>query len=416
MTDSMECPLTLIHTSDWHLGHVLYNHEREAEHDAFLAWLLTQLDEQDADVLLVTGDVYDIANPTISTMRRLFAFLNEAVQRRSSLQVVMLGGNHDSAGRIDLPAALLGEGRIRFVGALPRRDGAPDCAALMVPLLGPDGAPAALLAAVPFCRPSDLGRHTLAALYAEVAEHAVATADGLPVVLTGHLHVAGGAESELSERRIVVGGQEAEASSLFDGRAAYVALGHLHRPQTIPGPAPIRYAGSPFPLSATERDYCHSLTVVSLTPTDTTWREVPIPRPVPFMVVPAEGVAPLDEVVGMLETLLVDDEVTEAKRPFLEVSVLVEGPEPHLQTRVLKALEGKPVRLTRVLKVQSGEAQSATAKLEGADLAELRPEEVFAAVWHKAYPASDLPNDLTNAFAELLVDVNTGDLDTDGAA
>jgi DNA repair protein SbcD/Mre11 len=73
MNGPMVASLTLIHTSDWHLGHELQTHTREDEHDAFLAWLLDQLDEVGADVLLVTGDVYDVANPPITAMRRLFA-------------------------------------------------------------------------------------------------------------------------------------------------------------------------------------------------------------------------------------------------------------------------------------------------------------------------------------------------------
>ena len=228
-------PLTVIHISDWHLGDVLFEHSREAEHDAFLDWLLVELDRQDAHVLLVTGDVYDVANPPVSAMRRLFGFLRAAVGRRPSLQVVILGGNHDSAARIDLPTALLGEGRVRFIGALPRRDGAPDCEAVLLPLTGIDGKPAAWLAGVLFCRPGDLGDHTLATLYGKILDAGAAKAGALPLIVTGHLHVAGGAVSELSERRIVVGGEEAQSASLFDERAAYVALGHLHRAQTIAG-------------------------------------------------------------------------------------------------------------------------------------------------------------------------------------
>ena len=121
MVARMSSHLTLIHTSDWHLGHELSGHSREAEHDLFLAWLIEQLDAEEADVLLVTGDVYDVANPPVSAMRRLFGFLREATARRPGLQVVILGGNHDSAARIDLPTALLGDGKVRFIGAFPRR-------------------------------------------------------------------------------------------------------------------------------------------------------------------------------------------------------------------------------------------------------------------------------------------------------
>ncbi len=405
----MATSLTLIHTSDWHLGHELHAHTREDEHDAFLAWLLDQIDDVGADVLLVTGDVYDVANPPITAMRRLFAFLNAATQRQPNLQIVILGGNHDSAGRIDLPAALLGDGKIRFVGALPRQGGEPDIDALLVPLFGPAAEPAALLAAVPFCRPGDLGQHSLATLYAAIAERALSTASGLPVILTGHLHVAGGEVSELSERRIVIGGEEAEAASLFDARAAYVALGHLHRPQTITAPMPVRYAGSPFPFSATERGYRHSITIVELASGKATWRELAIPRPAPFLTVPADGAAPLEEVLAQLAGLVIDPDTSPGKRPFLEISVAVDGPDPHLHAQVLAAIADKAVRLTRIRQVRAGDTADARAVLAEDDLEELLPADVFAAAFAKAHPGSDLPNDLARAFEELLVAVNSAE-------
>lgn len=407
----MGSSLTLIHTSDWHLGHELHAHTREEEHDVFLAWLLEQIDEVGADVLLVTGDVYDVANPPITAMRRLFAFLNAATQRRPSLQIIILGGNHDSAGRIDLPAALLGDGSIRFVGALPRQGGVPDIDALLIPLSGSGAAPAGLLAAIPFCRPGDLGQHSLASLYAEVAECAVAAAGDLPLILTGHLHVAGGEVSELSERRIVVGGQEAEAASLFDPRAAYVALGHLHRPQTITAAMPVRYAGSPFPLSATERGYRHSLTVVEFVGTKANWREVPIPRPVPFLAVPADGAASLDEVISEIEALVIDPDTPPGKRPFLEISVAVDGPDPHLHALVLAAIADKAVRLTRIRQVRAADAADVNAALTGDDLDELLPADVFAAAFAKAHSGAELPDTLARAFEDLLVAVNSAEAD-----
>lgn len=404
--------LTLIHTSDWHLGHELHGHGREAEHDAFLGWLLDQLDAQDADALVVTGDVYDVTNPPVAAMRRLYGFLAAATARRPALRIVILGGNHDSAARINLPAALVDEERVRFIGALPRRDGAPDMDGLLVPLAGKTGETAAWLGAVPFCRPGDLGAESLTSLYEAVAEAGAARAGGLPLILTGHLHVSGGAVSELSERRIVVGGEEAQAASLFDHRAAYVALGHLHRAQDIAGPTRIRYAGSPFPLSATERDYCHSISVCRVSAGKDAAEisreisEVPIPRPVAFLAVPNRGGARLDAVVAELEALALEELPRECQ-PFLEVTVEVDGPEPHLQSRVLAALEGKPVRLTRILRQHAAAPVAASGPLGGADLGDLQPEAVFAAL-HTARHAGHPPTeDLVQAFAQLLVEVNT---------
>lgn len=399
--------LTFIHTSDWHLGHELHGHPREAEHDAFLAWLLDELDTQNADALIVTGDVYDVANPPVSAIRRLYAFLAAATARRPALQIVIIGGNHDSAARINLPAALMDADRVRFVGSLPRCDGSPDMEALLVPLAGKAGAVAAWLGAVPFCRPGDLGAENLQSLYAAVAQAGAERAGDLPLILTGHLHVSGAAVSELSERRIVVGGEEAQAASLFDARAAYVALGHLHRPQDIAGPTRIRYAGSPFPLSATERDYRHSISVCRLTPEKSVPDicEVPIPRPVAFLTVPERGSARLDAVVAALESLTLGD-LPRERQPFVEVSVEVDGPEPHLQSRILAAIDGKPVRLTRIMRQHIAAPLSDSGALGGSDLMELQPEAVFVALHGARHGGNPPAEDLAKAFAQLLIEAH----------
>ncbi|MEZ4468455.1 MAG: exonuclease subunit SbcD [bacterium] len=149
--------MRLIHTSDWHLGHTLREQSRSDEHEAFLAWLLDQLEGVDA--LLIAGDVFDSANPTSSAQRRFFRFIAEARRRRPALDVVVIGGNHDSAARLDAPRPLFDHAGVRMVGGLPRRpDRSLDLDRLGVPLHGPDGRVAAWVAAIPFLRPSDLPR------------------------------------------------------------------------------------------------------------------------------------------------------------------------------------------------------------------------------------------------------------------
>ncbi len=393
----------VLHTSDWHIGHELFGHGRDAEHDVFLDWLLDRLRIEDADLLLVTGDIYDVANPPIAAMARLYRFLREATTQCPALTIAIIGGNHDSAARINLPSSLLGPSRVHLIGSLPRRDGATDCERLLIPLPGRDGVAVAWLAAVPYCRPGDLGGLGLPGLYAEVLNAGAEAAGHLPLILTGHLHVSGGDVSEQSERRITVGGEEAEAASLFDGRAAYIALGHLHRPQLIHGETPIRYAGSPFPLSAAERLYRHSVSIVDLGPDGAAIREEPIPRPAAFIAVPADGPLPLSDVEAAIAALELDADLPRGLQPFLEVSVLVDGPEPHLQTKILSALSGKPARLTRIVRVQAREASGRGIEGRQSDLTELKPEAVFAELFEREHGGKP-PADLMQAFLTLMID------------
>lgn len=396
----------MLHTSDWHLGHELAGHSRETEHDAFLAWLLDTIEEKACDVLLVTGDLYDVANPPVSAQQKLYAFVAEARRRLSQLQIIMIGGNHDSALRIDLPSTLVDD-RIFFLGGLPRRDRAPDYDRICIPLRNADNEIAAWLGAIPFCRPGDLGKETLQQLYADTARELHSRAKGLPVVLTGHLHVSGGDVSELSERRIVIGGEEAHAASLFDASVAYVALGHLHCPQQISGPCVIRYAGSPIPLSVTERNYRHSVVLVTLDPSHTKTELLFIPRTVPFLRVPAGGAQCLNDVVSELEALP-PALLPRDKQPFLDVSVLVETAEPHLQSRILHALEGKSVRLTRINRViQRGDGLGSVA-VQRQELMDLRPEKLFVTLHEQKF--GQTPDAaLERAFAELLLMAETAD-------
>lgn len=405
MTESTPA-FRLIHSSDWHIGHELFSHEREAEHEAFLSWLLDRLIAEEADLLLVTGDIYDVANPPVSAMARLYAFLRDATTRCPNLQIVIIGGNHDSAARINLPAALLGPGRIHLVGSLPRVNGTPDFDRMLVPLKDRTGMTAAWLAAVPYCRPGDMGSGGLPELYENVLTAGAERAEGLPLIVTGHLHVAEGDVSEHSERRITVGGEEAQATSLFDDRAAYVALGHLHRPQTIKGNTLIRYAGSPFPLSATERLYRHSISIIDIALGSADAREEEIPRVVPFLTVPADGPKPIAEVEIAIQELDFDPELPRGLHPFVEVSVLVDGPEPNLQARVMAALEGKPLRLTRVSRVSAREPTNQSIAEREVDLAELLPEAVFAELFERAH-GSQPPEDLSQAFQTLLIETQT---------
>ena len=227
--------------------------------------------------------------------------------------------------------------------------------------------------------------------------------------------MSGGAVSELSERRIVLGGEEAVSSDIFPSSVAYVALGHLHKPQAISGQTTIRYAGSPFPMSVTEKDYKHSIVVLDLDDAGRMKTELlPTPRPVAFYRVPSLGAAPLEAVEAELRRLEIEDP-GEDRRPFLEVAVQLSSAEPELRRRIEDALEGKPVRLTRIVRQTAGQGGTlADAAEESATLSDLEPAHVFASRHSEAYGTAP-PDDLTKAFDEVLAVVLSGNDEPGGA-
>ena len=99
--------MKILHTADWHLGNNFHGYDRTDEHRHFLRWLLEVMEEKQPDVLIVAGDVFDTANPSARAEELLYDFLLRATQTVRGLQIVLIAGNHDSAGRLEAPASLL---------------------------------------------------------------------------------------------------------------------------------------------------------------------------------------------------------------------------------------------------------------------------------------------------------------------
>ncbi|MBM4200225.1 MAG: exonuclease subunit SbcD, partial [Gammaproteobacteria bacterium] len=266
--------MRFLHTSDWHLGQSFHQFERTYEHRQFLDWLVDTIEAEQPDALLISGDIFDNANPSAAAQRQFYRFLSTARARAPHLEVVLIGGNHDSPGRLEAPSPLFDAFDITAIGHVTRRsDGSIDLDRLLVPLHDRTGEVRAWCLAVPYLRPGDVpasdGVHGyadgVARLYRELLDRALSHREpGQALLAMGHCHMHGGAVSEDSERRIVIGGAEALPADIFDPRLAYVALGHLHRAQTVAAREGLRYCGSPLPMSFTEIDYPHQILRIDL--------------------------------------------------------------------------------------------------------------------------------------------------------
>lgn len=410
--------LRLLHTSDWHLGHTLHDLSREKEHEAFLAWLLERLEAEAVDALLVAGDIFDVANPSAQAQRQLYEFLATARRRFPDMGIVLVGGNHDSAARLDAPDPLLRALDVRVVGGLPRAaDRALDVERLLVPLRDRSGTVAAWVVAIPFLRPSDLDAieaegvdsliEGVRRVYADTLAAARARrAPDQALVVTGHAYMTGTKLSELSERKILGGNQHALPVDIFPDDAAYVALGHLHLAQEV-GRASIRYSGSPIPLSMTEASYPHQALLVELEGARFVGvRPLLIPRTVKLLRVPEGGPEPMDSVLKQLAGLPVRGTLAEALRPMLEVQVLLEEQDPHAKSRVEQACDGKEARLVKVTLTRTGHGGGLVDSApDCVTLGDLKPEDVIERLYARAYKGA-LPADLRQAFHDLLEQVH----------
>jgi len=405
--------LRLFHTADWHLGHHLHGISRQLEHQHFLDWLLHELHSKQADALIIAGDIFDSANPSSAAQSQLYDFLVKARTRQANLDIILIGGNHDSASRLDAPSPILNALGVTVIGGLSRDDqGNIDWERLLVPLTNAAGEIKAWCGAMPFLRNADLptaeqdndplisGMKTLyAELFAQLQQKA---GNGESLVLTGHCYMVNGAVSELSERKILGGNQHALPVELFPDDIAYVALGHLHLAQRVGAHEHIRYSGSPIPLSFDETDYPHQVVQVEIKhaqPVDIV--AVKIPRSVPMLRIPnGKDFAVLSDVIAQLEMLELD-ELPPEQRPLLELRIRLEKPEPGLRQQIEEVISKLPLRLLKISTAYRGSDKSlADVRIEER-LEELQALDVFQRCYQNKYEQA-APEAMNALFNELL--------------
>jgi exonuclease SbcD len=374
--------LRILHSSDWHLGQHFMGKTRLLEHQAFLAWLLEQVQVHQVDAVLVAGDIFDTGAPP-SYARELYNhFIVEL--RQTGAQLVVLGGNHDSVAMLGESKTLLAQLNTRVIPGV--------CAELaeqVLVLQDRAGQPGAILCAIPFIRPRDV-LHSQAGesaqdkqlgLQAAIQQHyqqlyalACAKRDGLgghlPIIATGHLTTVGASASE-SVREIYVGALEAFPTSAFPP-AAYIALGHIHRPQKVGGLEHIRYCGSPIPLSFDEAKQQKEVLLVDL---GSQGLEHVTALPVPCF-------QPLLSLKGTLVELQAAINAaaalgTLATPVWLEVLVCGDDYLSDLQPRIQAFTEGLPLELLRIRR-ERGTAVAGLSSATRQTLDELSVAEVFA--------------------------------------
>lgn len=258
--------MRLIHTSDWHLGHRFHGRLRLDEQSRFLDWLAGQINQKAIDCLLVAGDIFDTSTPGSQAQGLYYHFLHR-LARSSCRHVVIIGGNHDSPTLLEAPRALLQQLDIHVVGMA---GDSPDKEILL--LRDATGKPELLVCAVPFLRDRDIRqaapgetldqkgarlREGIREHYRQISQQAERLrrdiSPDLPLVIMGHLFVAGGRTLEGDGvRELMIGGLDRVESTIFPDCVDYLALGHLHQGQVVGGNPTRRYSGAPLAMSFAE--------------------------------------------------------------------------------------------------------------------------------------------------------------------
>ena len=263
--------MKFMHTADWHVGKVLKGRDRLDEQRAVLAEIAAIAEENQVDAVLVAGDVYESAAPSAQAQHLVVQALLRL--RRAGAEVIVIAGNHDHGGTFEAYRPLMQVAGITLVGKTrpPDRGGVirfrarsgEDVQVAVIPFLTQRYAVRA--AELVSQTPSENVR-----AYDEMIRQVAATltagfSGGTVNLLMAHLTCIGGA----------FGGGERSAQSIFEYSvpagifpvsAHYVALGHLHRRQSLPAPCPVHYSGSPIAVDFGEQDNTSVVCLVEASP------------------------------------------------------------------------------------------------------------------------------------------------------
>lgn len=401
--------MRILHTADWHIGQYFFGYDRKAEHIYFFNWLKETIRERQADVLLVAGDVFDSPNPSAESQKIYYRFLREVTTANPQLQVIITAGNHDSAARLEAPNPLLEEMNIHIKGVISKNpEGQIDGQSLCIPLVS-GGKAKAWCIAVPYLRQGDYPisesyakgvKEMYDMLYNEIRQ--VKETDQ-PVIFMGHLQATGSevSENDRSERTII-GGLESVSPEIFDRNdVVYTALGHLHKAQRVSGRENVRYAGSPLPMSFSEKNYKQGINLIEIDDSGLKRIErIGFEPPVKLISLPNEP-KPLVEVLEEIAKL--PDGMIEPDSPYLELKVLITEPEPSMRNQIEEALKDKSVRLAIAVPYRVRKEQTSKA-VTYEELKALTPMEMAQDVFQSRY-GNEMPDHMKRLLETVIQEV-----------
>ena len=345
--------MKILHTSDWHLGRSLYGRQRYDEFEAFLDWLSETIWQHEVRTLLVSGDIFDNSTPSTRAQELYYRFLGRTI-RSSCRHIVIVAGNHDSPAFLDAPQQLL---KVLDIHVIGHGNHAPEEEVLV--LHDEYRNPELIVCAVPYLRDRDIrtseagesadrkeeklleGIRTHYANVTALAEQKRQELGGdIPVVAMGHLFTAGGQTIDGDGvRELYVGSLAHVTAGIFPDNLDYVALGHLHVPQTVNHTDTIRYSGSPLPMGFGEARQQKSVCLVEFQGT------VPTVRPLGVPVFQR-----LESIHGDLDTIMARIRKLAAEDENIWLEVIYKGAEiiGDLREQLESAVEGTRLDIIRV--------------------------------------------------------------------
>lgn len=256
--------MKIFHTADWHLGKLVQGVYMTDDQRYVLEQFLQAIDEEQPDVVIIAGDLYDRALPPVEAVDLLDEILAEIVLKRK-VPVLSIAGNHDSPTRLQFGSKLMKETGLHIAGELSTN---------LKPIIVNDQFGEVHFYLVPFAEPSqvkNIFQDDKISTYDEAMKKVIETIEekmdkSKRNVFIGHAFVTPYGEKQDntsdSERPLAIGGSECVSAEYFQA-FNYTALGHLHQAHYVLNET-IRYSGSPLKYSSSEANHEKGYLIVDL--------------------------------------------------------------------------------------------------------------------------------------------------------
>ncbi|MBN1308129.1 MAG: exonuclease SbcCD subunit D C-terminal domain-containing protein, partial [Chitinispirillaceae bacterium] len=405
--------MNVLHTSDWHLGRSLYGRKRHEEFGAFLDWLVETVSRRQVDLLLVAGDVFDNGTPGASAQELYYRFLYR-VAATSCRHAIVIAGNHDSPAFLNAPRELLRTLNVHVIGAVGAD---PDDEVILC--TATDGSPEAVVCAVPYLRERDIRvsqegelpeekdlklldavRDHYAAVVALAQRKREAAGGRIPLIVMGHLFTAGGVTIEDDGvRELYIGSLARVPTDIFPQVIDYLALGHLHVPQTVDGSDTRRYSGSPLPMGFGEAHQRKSVCLIRFNGCESEVELVAVPV-----------FRKLERVKGGWNEIETAIAALASSSDPMWLEVVYEGDEliGDLRERLEKAVSGTGLELLRIKNRPLAE-RLRMQESDGETLDDLGPVEIFERRLSVSGISEPQRRELRAAYKEILLDLERHD-------
>ncbi len=402
--------MKILHLADLHIGCMLGSKRRYAEFEGTFRFLADAIRRHRIEAMLLAGDIFDNGQPSGQAQELYFSFLADAA-RAGCRDIVITAGNHDSPLFLEAAKPILRPLHIEVIGR-PGESVTDE----VIALRNPDGTAAAWICAVPYLRERDLRvaarpeesiserRQALAAAlvahYRAVVDAALlqrrAENSEAPIIAMGHFFATGGQTGSTPTDGVAVGALENINLAHLPPEIAYLALGHLHLPQSVGAPH-CRYAGSLLAMNFADQPRSRQGWVI-----DTAHPASPEPLLLPTLQKMARLRGDFDTLTGELDRL-----VAAGESVWVEAEYEGDAYRANLHQELLRRTADTPVEVlfTRNRKLFS---QLAGDPSTVETLDSLTPEAVFA----RCLKRSDLPPEQTaellNAFREIAAAIADG--------